>query len=392
MAWYRTGTVTVTNGSASVTGSGTLWVANAVAGYGILLPDGRLYEIASISSDTGLTLATTYLGSTASGQAYAIAPLRGPEVKLAQDIAALINDYGAAFLTAGQGKFATGTVSAPSVRNSADENTGVNLLGADQLQLVTGGVQRMLLNTTAMSVSVPITGTAVTQSATDSTAGRLLKVGDTRISSGNGASISDDLNNAEGLGFWSIATSTNAPTGYSGLGSLLTMQRASTRRSQIAMAGGTANLISVRNQDDTGAWRAWARLYHEQNIVGTVSQSGGTPTNAIIEQGSSANGRYARWADGTQICYISVDDTAGAWNNAIGAFFYRSSYNWTFPAVFSAAPVVIGTAQIGDDRILGVRPRAVPTTTTAAMAVWADTSAAAGLAKNIYLTAIGRWF
>lgn len=31
MSWYRTGTLTLTNGSAAVTGSGTAFIANAAA-------------------------------------------------------------------------------------------------------------------------------------------------------------------------------------------------------------------------------------------------------------------------------------------------------------------------------------------------------------------------
>ncbi|MFL1495729.1 hypothetical protein ACI77E_30595, partial [Pseudomonas antarctica] len=37
-------------------------------------------------------------------------------------------------------------------------------------------------------------------------------------------------------------------------------------------------------------------------IVGTVSQSAGLPTGAIIERGSNANGSYTKYADGTLIC------------------------------------------------------------------------------------------
>ncbi|MCP3177314.1 hypothetical protein MJO47_09405 [Desulfuromonas sp. KJ2020] len=39
------------------------------------------------------------------------------------------------------------------------------------------------------------------------------------------------------------------------------------------------------------------------DILGTVSQSGGVPTGAIIERGSNANGEYVKFADGTLICW-----------------------------------------------------------------------------------------
>ncbi|MFN3937391.1 MAG: DUF2793 domain-containing protein [Gemmobacter sp.] len=57
-----------------------------------------------------------------------------------------------------------------------------------------------------------------------------------------------------------------------------------------------------RVRHSAGVWMPWQRIYHSGNVVGTVSQSGGTPTGAVVERGSNANGEYVRWADGTQIC------------------------------------------------------------------------------------------
>lgn len=56
--------------------------------------------------------------------------------------------------------------------------------------------------------------------------------------------------------------------------------------------------------DDNGQrqWGPWGEVYTSQNILGTVSQSGGVPTGAIIERGENANGRYTKYADGTLIC------------------------------------------------------------------------------------------
>ena len=50
-----------------------------------------------------------------------------------------------------------------------------------------------------------------------------------------------------------------------------------------------------------GAWADPVRVFDTNHIVGTVSQTGGVPTGAIIERGSNANGEYTRWADGTQV-------------------------------------------------------------------------------------------
>ena len=64
-------------------------------------------------------------------------------------------------------------------------------------------------------------------------------------------------------------------------------------------------------------------------LVGTVGQSGGVPTGAIIERGSNANGEYVKYADGTMICSARITLTAD------GARYFAT---WTFPAAFIAAP------------------------------------------------------
>jgi len=73
MSQYKTGTATVTNGSATVTGSGTLWSANVSAADSFTIAgDGVMYDVASVDSDTQVTLSVPYAGTTASGVVYAI--------------------------------------------------------------------------------------------------------------------------------------------------------------------------------------------------------------------------------------------------------------------------------------------------------------------------------
>nr|WP_279085941.1 hypothetical protein [Comamonas thiooxydans] len=143
MAWYRTGTVAVTNNSNVITGTGTSWVDGAAVGETFLGPDAQVYEITSIVSGTSLRISPNYKGSTATVQAYAIMPTQGYLRDLAAQAAALVNSYQAVRDGAGAGKFAAGTAAAPSVRGAADENTGLNLPGSDVVQLVTGGVAQL---------------------------------------------------------------------------------------------------------------------------------------------------------------------------------------------------------------------------------------------------------
>jgi len=73
MSQYKTGTATVTNGSPTVTGTNTLWLANVTAGDSFTVAgDGVMYYVASVDSDTQITLSVAYAGVTASGVVYAI--------------------------------------------------------------------------------------------------------------------------------------------------------------------------------------------------------------------------------------------------------------------------------------------------------------------------------
>jgi hypothetical protein len=52
--------------------------------------------------------------------------------------------------------------------------------------------------------------------------------------------------------------------------------------------------------------------YHRGNIVGTVSETGGVPTGAVLETGSNANGNFVKYADGTMIAIMRGGETRGA--------------------------------------------------------------------------------
>ncbi len=71
--FYSTGTITVTNGSTAVVGSGTTWLSSNVKAGDVLNVAGQLYLIASVEDVTHLTLALAYGGATASGLAYTAA-------------------------------------------------------------------------------------------------------------------------------------------------------------------------------------------------------------------------------------------------------------------------------------------------------------------------------
>lgn len=88
--------------------------------------------------------------------------------------------------------------------------------------------------------------------------------------------------------------------------------------------------------------------YSPGNLLGTVSETGGTPTGAVIEHGSNTNGCYTRFADGTQICWIANGPNMNA-SFADGNIFRTGlPQTWTFPAEFSNTNMSISaTADLG---------------------------------------------
>ena len=72
MAWYRAGSVSVTNGNTAVAGSGTSWVDNVKSGHVFVGPDGLSYEVVTVVSATAMTIYPAYRGATSSEAGYGI--------------------------------------------------------------------------------------------------------------------------------------------------------------------------------------------------------------------------------------------------------------------------------------------------------------------------------
>lgn len=70
---YRVGTVSVTNGSPTVTGDISFWLENIAAGHlFMIVGQGTTYQVGAVVSDVELTLTQNYAGATASGLSYTI--------------------------------------------------------------------------------------------------------------------------------------------------------------------------------------------------------------------------------------------------------------------------------------------------------------------------------
>ncbi|MDX0413897.1 hypothetical protein GOC69_24120 [Sinorhizobium medicae] len=152
----------------------------------------------------------------------------------------------------------------------------------------------------------------------------------------------------------------------------------------VGVPSGGQNGYVMGYASGSAAWRA---------IRGTVSQSGGVPTGAIIERGSNANGEYVRYADGTQICWGEVDLTSAASTTANGSLFSVSGgATQSYPALFSASPNVFLTGERNNDQICGGSLKSNTLTSAFTYNVWSSVSLAATFTKFIQWMAIGRWF
>lgn len=145
----------------------------------------------------------------------------------------------------------------------------------------------------------------------------------------------------------------------------------------------------------TGAERL---LYSQANILGTVSQSSGSPTGAIIQRGSNANGSYVRYADGTQICWHRVDlgSRIAAGSGTLAIPYRTISVDWTFPVAFNGVPSFTGLGEI-PSAIPAVRLNSISAHTVYSGIV---TAVNAGMLSSddtdvdvtANLTALGRWY
>ena len=207
-----------------------------------------------------------------------------------------------------------GTTAIPALAFADQPNTGLSRPAASVLALSTNGSERARVTNAGLQVAGLLTGTAVTQSPTDTTPGRL-----------------------------------------------------------------------IRTQDG----------YVRGSAIGTVSESGGVPTGAIIQRGSNSNGDFVRYADGTQICW-GVYARSGVSISAAFAGGFRNSTdsgNGTFPAAFVDNEVRISglVNDIITSEGVPMWARSLFGGTELTVRFWRVTSAT-DVEVNAQWIAIGRWF
>lgn len=127
---YSTGTVSINNGTAALTGVGTSWKTRGIITTQQVLLSGSWYQISSVNSDTSITLATNYSGANLVGAAYQIRRTFALEETQRVFVANINND-----LYVG-GMISSGQVIGVGI-DTADGGVLVVTAGADPLATVT---------------------------------------------------------------------------------------------------------------------------------------------------------------------------------------------------------------------------------------------------------------
>jgi len=359
---YSTGTVSVGANSTTLTGVGTAWATAGIRPGDILFLAGQSVIIAAVVSNTSITLKRGWPGAAQAAANYDI----------------MMVDDGVRSLTAANALLSSltgGTLSSlaglPGAANKLPYFTGAGVMAladmtAEARTLLASALLARSGNNLVTLAAARLTGGAVTQSATDSTAGRLMKVNDF----GLGGQVvgllapSNNLNLVSASGWNDIETGTlNKPTSIN-QGACLTTVRGTNRSMQIAMQvqGNTDPAVFVRQQSGDGTvWSPWRPL---------------TP-----ERDSNANGEFVRFADGTQICThqmlfpnLASDTTANS--------------SWVYPSAFSGRPTVHSSHEASQPHLTW---SSVLTSNSTSATVYCRHTGSPSL-RSVNVTAIGRWF
>jgi len=240
----------------------------------------------------------------------------------------------------------------------------------------------------------------VTQTATDTTVGRLLKVGDFGVGADGPSALANLDDFTTRIGVYKVDGTTvlgTKPATTTTGDAVLVLRPAANQQTQI-YSNPNNGLTYIRKSNASTSWGPWRLIYESGNLLGTVSQTAGAPTGAVIERGANANGEYAKFADGTLICTASGITMAYSTADLI-------NYTWTFPApcVVGSFPVVSAALSPLPADYTGLARRdlgafAQSTGTAGVVVTFTRPSGAtrafiAGdAAANVRLVVTGRWF
>jgi len=175
--------------------------------------------------------------------------------------------------------------------------------------------------------------------------------------------------------------------------------------SQFAVTHGTPNKLWHRSGINGAAQGNWKKIYTSDdkptaaelgvvatsNVVGTVSQSSGVPTGAIIERGTFTGGEYVRYSDGTMLQWGRLSISNRAVTSAAGVLFQSAAID-----TITYGPAFVGTPSPSAQFLYssgGARPIPVLTSSTATYASFVlQCGMSVSVAGDYVWQVMGRWF
>ncbi|MDX7833844.1 tail fiber protein [Aeromonas caviae] len=168
----------------------------------------------------------------------------------------------------------------------------------------------------------------------------------------------------------------------------------------------TGNKLFYRNGINGAAQSIWKKIYNSDdkptaaelgvvstsNVVGTVSQSSGVPTGAIIERGTFTGGEYVKYADGTMMQWGRLSISNKAVTSAAGVLFQSAAVD-----TVTYGPAFVGNPSPSAQFLYssgGARPWPVLTSSTATYAsfVLQCGMSVSAMAGDYVWQVMGRWF
>ncbi|MBI6684537.1 phage tail protein [Pseudomonas viridiflava] len=368
MPWYKAGTVSVTQNSNAVIGTNTAFIANSRVGDGFRGPDGGWYEVANIASNTAMSIAPSYQGATSNAGGYALAPMQGYVKDSADALRALVNQFGSTLAVLGTSGTREGVRAALAAAASGNNSDILSLSGL----------------TTALTIEQGGTG--------KKTAGEAIQaLGGVRLNAAN-SSVGTSLFSGAPPGIAAIDSSSNNEKTALRIGN---GQNNSASAVMTFIRDGQYGVhmgLDTDNKFKLGGYSMGAvarSIYHEGNVLGIVSQSGGVPTGSIVETGGSVTARYTKYADGTLIC-SGISPNGMACNQATTGGYYSAAVQFNFASTFVGNVPAIALATITST---GYFSWAVSEGSATAVAIIARAMSPSNNALTyISYIAIGRWY
>lgn len=426
MSWTRIGTVSVTNNSNAVTGAGTAFLTNSRIGDAFLGPDGVLYEVINVGSDTAISISPNYKGATNASAAYALIPVQGYPKALADAFTTLNSQFGATLAALGSSGTAAGIKTALGLDTTNGIGEGSNnlyftqarvlatplaglvttssvaVVAADSILVGVGKLQAQVAAAAVLAnAALPKSGGTLTGPINDAPTPTIASAASIDIGAATSNIIAISGTTAittlgtiaagarRTLRFLGVLALTYNPTSLI-LPTGANITTAANDTAEFLSLGG-GNWLCLRYSLANGKTLAKDFAYDRSNVVGTLSQSGGLPTGPLMEYITNANGEAWKFVNGLMVCtrLLNLGTVAITGNN--GSAFYAGVGAINYAATFAAIPSCKIGAVSSAGLVYTSEGSAFSTVSaTAPFFIQANQSVTVSVTATVI--AIGRWF